>query len=622
MVTGLSEEEAPPLPAEPSPPARRRRRRRVATWVVAAILLVIVGVVAWIGIRGFLARRELDAALPAARSIQHAVVAGDLAGARSAATTLEKRASSAASLTDDPIWRTVEFLPWVGPNLAAVRTAAAATEKVAAHVIQPLVGVAASADPRSLAVVDGRVDLAPLIAAQPVVTKAQAAFHSAQKSMEAVDASATIQPVGAAVERLRTLFAEATPPVDAVGNGVKLLPAMLGADGPRSYLLVAQNPAELRATGGLIGSVALIRADHGAISLVDQQAGTSIGPWDDPVATIPEGPTGLYGPLVGRLIQDVNVTPDFPLAASTASTMWTLKNGGTIDGVVTMDPVVLAAVLRATGPVALPSGDTLTSANAVKLLLSEVYQRYVDPHEQDAFFASAAAAVFQRVAAGGIDGSALVSSLAAAGASHRVLIWSAHPAEQNILASTSLAGGLPASSLSTAGIGVYFNDATGSKMDYYLDTSVAAGAAVCRSDGTPTSRVAVTLANRAPADAATSLPAYVTGDGTYGVAPGSIRTRVVVYGPAGGLLAGATNSGAAESTVSGTDQGRPVAVLTVTLAPGEQKTVDVDFLGLRQSGTGVAVTTTPTLPGPGTTPDVGAESSIGSIALDCASVVK
>jgi len=621
MVTGLSQEEAPPLPAEPAPP-RRRRRRRLTIWIVVAVLLVIAALAAWIGVRGFLARQELNAALPAAHSIQHAIVAGDLASARSSAVTLEKHASSAAALTSDPVWRAVEIVPWVGPNLTAVRTAAGATEQVASRVIQPLVGVAASADPRSLAVTGGRVDLAPLIAAQPVVAKAQAAFHGAEKELATVDASAIIQPVGSAVERLRTLFAEATPAVDAVGNGAKLLPAMLGAGGAREYLLVAQNPAELRATGGLIGSVALIRADHGAISLVAQQAGTSIGPWTEPVASIPEGPTGLYGPLIGRYLQDVNFTPDFPLAASTASRMWTLKNGGTVDGVITMDPVVLAAVLHATGPIALPSGDTLTSANAVHLLLSEVYQRYVDPHQQDAFFASAAAAVFQRVAAGGIDGSALVSALAAAGSSHRLLIWSAHPEEQAVLASTTLAGGLPISTASTAGIGVYFNDATGSKMDYYLHTSVAAGAAVCRADGKPTTRIAVTLANRAPADAATSLPAFVTGGGLSGVAPGLIQTRVVVYGPSGGLVAGTTKGSAVDSTVSGTDQGRPVAVLTVTLAPGEQKTVEVDFLGVKQTGTQVAVTTTPTLSGTGSTPDVGTESTIGSIAVDCAGGVK
>src|SRR6478752_6272351 len=218
MAIGLSRQDeagqAPPDPAEPPVPARRksRKRRPLATGVAVALVLVVAGLVGWIALRGYLARQELYAALPAAHGIQSAIVAGDLASARASADELEKRASSAAALTSAPVWRAAELVPWAGPNLAAVRTAAAATERVASRVIQPLVGVA-----------------------------------------------------GSAVERLRTLFAEATPAVDAVGNSARLLPAMLGADGPRSYLLVAQNPAELRATGGLIGSVALIRADHGAV---------------------------------------------------------------------------------------------------------------------------------------------------------------------------------------------------------------------------------------------------------------------------------------------------------------------------------------------------------------------
>lgn len=625
MAIGLSRqdeaEQAPPDPA--GPPARARRKRRpLATGIAVALVLVVAGLVGWIALRGYLARQELYAALPAAHGIQSAIVSGDLDSARASADELENRASSAAALTSDPVWRAAEILPWAGPNLAAVRTAAAATERVASQVIQPLVEVAGSADPRTLAVTDGRVDLAPLVAAQPTVAAAQAAFHSARSQLATVDTSATIRPVGSAVDRLRTLFAEATPAVDAVGNSAKLLPAMLGADGPRSYLLVAQNPAELRATGGLIGSVALIRADHGSVSLVAQQAGTSIGPWTESVASIPDGPSGLYGQLIGKFIQDANLTPDFPLAAATASRMWTLTNGGSVDGVVTMDPVVLAALLRATGPVTVATGETLNADNAVPLLLSEVYRRYPDPAQQDAFFAGAAAAVFQRVAQGGVDGSALVSSLAAAGSAHRLLIWSAHPDEQKVLAATTLAGGLPVSTATTAGVGVYFNDSTGAKMDYYLATSVAAGGAICRADGKPTTRVSVTLANRAPADAATSLPDYVTGGGRFGIPPGSIQTRVAVYGPSGGLLAATTSEGAAKSTVSGTDRGRPVSVFTVTLAPGEQRTVDVDFLGLRQTGTGVSVTTTPTLPGDGTTPDVGTESAVGSIAVDCSTVVK
>lgn len=617
--------------AEP-PRSRPVRRGRVVTWVVVALVLVVAAIVGWIGVRGVLARQELSAALPAAQAVKADLLSGDLSGARTSAAELRRHADAAASLTGDPVWRAAEVIPWAGANLAAVRTASAAVDTVAAQVIEPLVRVAGTADPRSIAVHDGRIDLAPIVAAQPVAERAQAAYHRAQASVAGIDASATIQPVREAVVRLDDLLTSTAPAVDAVGNTARLLPPMLGADGPRTYLVVAQNPAELRATGGLIGSVAVVRADRGAISLAGQAAGTSIGPWEQPVADIPAGTQGLYGPLVGRYLQDANLTPDFPLAASTVATMWTKSHGGTVDGVVAMDPVVLSALLKATGPVTLPTGESMGPAEVVPLLLSQAYARYPDAAQQDAFFSSAAAAVFAKVASGGADGSALVDALAKSGTSRRILLWSSHADEQRVLATTTLAGGLPVSTKETAGYGVYFDDATGAKMDYYLSTRVEAGTAVCRADGKPTTRLSVTLTNRAPADAAASLPHYVTGYGIFGVQAGSIRTRVAVYGPSGGLLAGTQSGGADYPTVPGTDDGRPVSLFTVQLAPGQSKTVDVEFvdtakpdtaaLGAGKKARELSVAVTPTLPGDGSTPDVGAEPPVSVVALDCASTIK
>jgi hypothetical protein len=431
-----------------------------------------------------------------------------------------------------------------------------------------------------------------------------------------IDDGATIGRVRAEVERLRGLLAEAAPAIDAIANSAELLPGMLGADGPRSYLLLVQNPAELRATGGLVGVLALVTADQGRISLAAQASGTSIQPSADPVAAIPAETQGLYGPLLARFIQDVNLTPDFPLAASTASTMWKAKFGGTIDGVFTIDPVALSHLLTAIGPVDLPTGDTLTADNAVPVLLSESYARWPDTNQQDAFFAAAAVAVFSQVAGGSADGTALIRSLVQAGEERRMLVWSAHPDEQRVLATTTLAGMLPRSTASIAALGVYFNDATGAKMDYYLSTGIEAVTAVCRADGTPSSRIAVTLTNTASADAGATLPAYVTGAGWSGVTPGSIRTRVAVYGAEGGLLAATTSAGADYATIAGTDAGRPVSVFTVDLAPGESRTVTVDLLNIKQKGPGMTVAATPTLWG--SPPVVGESADPSVIAPGCA----
>lgn len=624
MAIGLARDDAPSQVQEPEPP--RRRRRRWGTLVAVLLVLAVAAVVGWIGLRGVLARGELTAALPAAQAVKAAVLESDVGRAQAAAGELRRHTDAAASLTGDPVWRAAEVVPWAGPNLTAVRVAAEAAQTVSAEVVQPLLGVARSADPRTLSIAGGTVDLAPLIAAQPAAEKAQKAFAEAERSVRRVDTAGTLEPVASGVSRLRGFLTDTRPAIDAIATSARLLPPMLGAAGPRQYLLVAQNPAELRATGGLIGSIALVRADGGAISLVAQASGSSIGPWPEPVSAVPEATQGLFGPLVGRYLQDANLTPDFPLAASTVSTMWTRTHGGIVDGVIAVDPVVLSALLGATGPVTLPTGEKLEAGTAVPLLLSNVYAHYAEPAQQDAFFASAAAAVFARMTGQGggpVDGSSLVRALAASGASGRLLLWSAHPGEQAQLAETSLAGVLPASTRSTAAVGVYFNDATGAKMDYYLATSVSAGAAVCRADGTPTIQVRVTLTNRAPADAGAALPAYVTGGGWNGVAPGSIVTRVAVYGPEGGLLASTLSDGRPSgSVVSGTDRSRPVSLVTSLLAPGQSKTFDIAFLGVHQKGTGVSVHTTPTLPGDGSTPDVGVAPPVGAIALDCSAGIK
>ncbi|WP_431220314.1 DUF4012 domain-containing protein [Leifsonia xyli] len=625
MATGLTVPDAPPRPGgdvPPGPPRVRRARHPVLIAVLAGVGILLLFTAVWIGVRASIAQRELNDAVPAAERVKTAIGAGDLAAARRATDELRGHTGTAASLTSDPIWVTVEAVPWIGPNLTAFRTAAAATDTVAEQVVRPLVAVGSAIDLRALAVTNGRIDLAPIKAAQPTVVKAQAAFADARTSVGGIETGALLSPVAAGIDGLQNVLDKATPEVDGLSNAVRLLPSMLGGDGPRDYLLAAQNPAELRSTGGLIGAVALVHADKGAMTLLRQEAGTSIGPWDDSVADVPLNTQGLYGPLVGRYLQDANLTPDFPLAAATVARMWTTTYGGNVDGVIAVDPVVLSGVLKATGPLTLASGDTLTSSNAVKLLLNDVYTRFEDPRQQDAFFASAARAVFDRLSAGGVNGKKLLSALADGGDARRVLIWSAKADDQKVLLRTTLAGGLPTSDLSKAGIGVYFNDATGSKMDYYLGTAVSAGAAVCRADGKPSTVINVTLTNHAPKDAGTSLPKYVTGGGTYGVTPGNIRTRVAVYGPKDGFLAATQLAGANYATVAGVDGGRPVSLFTVELAPGESKTVSVQFLNAGQIAPNLTVVTTPTLPGDGSTPVVGVNKTVKPIVVQCSSIVK
>jgi hypothetical protein len=119
----------------------------------------------------------------------------------------------------------------------------------------------------------------------------------------------------------------------------------------------------------------------------------------------------------------------------------------------------------------------------------------------------------------------------------------------------------------------------------------------CPGDGYSLYTVKVTLTNTAPADAATSLPEYVTGGGAFGVEPGRVKTNTVSYGPAQSLLQQARINGVDVPVGSFAHGNRPVGILTTELGPGETTTLEIDFSKVVQDAEPV-LDVTPTVQDP------------------------
>ena len=596
-------------------PAGRRLAgsgRKTLRWIVLGFVIVVVGSVAWIGIRGYLASQHLQTAVGLAAEVQGSLTSNDEATV-GAARELQAEVRSAVDLTSDPVWRVAEVVPFIGDDLRAVRQVSGVLSTVADDAVVPVAEVASTVDVESFKPVDGALDLQPLVDAQPAVDRADRTLTSQLEVAQAIDTSGTVSQVTDAVDQLVDVLGGASAQVDVVARAVDLAPGMLGADGPRDYLVLFQNNAELRATGGIPGAVALLRVEGGKISLVQQASSGDFPRADAPVLPLPVETQGLYGAITGQYIQDVNLTPQFPLSAQLAREMWKRQFGTEVDGVLSIDPVALSYLLTATGPVTLPTGDVLTPDNVVSTLLSTAYSRYSDPTQQDDFFAGAAATVFSSISSGNLDASALLAGLARAGEERRVYLWSADDTEQSRIAETTLAGELPTSTADQPKFGVYFNDGTASKMDYYLGTKISVGQAVCRQDGRPSWVVDVTLSNNAPADAATSLPEYVTGGGQLGTRAGDISTNVSIYAPSAGVFVTAAEDGAEVGLQTASDSGLSVIQYQKTLSPGQTSTMRVEFLG----GDAIADATA-ALPGIESTPTVhGTETQ--SLKINCES---
>ncbi len=130
------------------------------------------------------------------------------------------------------------------------------------------------------------------------------------------------------------------------------LPELLGKNGKRTYLLLFQNNSELRATGGFIGSFALITLDKGKLidtSIYDVY--TADGQLKGHVE--PPLPIKSYLGEANWYLRDSNWDADFPTSAKRAEWFLEKEFERSVDGVIGVDLEIVKDLLEITGPIKL-----------------------------------------------------------------------------------------------------------------------------------------------------------------------------------------------------------------------------------------------------------------------------
>ncbi|QJW35753.1 DUF4012 domain-containing protein [Cellulosimicrobium protaetiae] len=561
-------------PATTRPPRHPRSRRRSGLrWVGWGLLLLVALLVVAAGLLArdaFAARDALMTAMDEVPAAEDALRAGDVETADAVLADVQPLTATARQSTDGPLWALAAHLPVYGQDVRAFSAAAATVDDLATDVLPALTQALAAVEGDAVRLTGDGVDLAPLQEAAPAMADAGRAFDAIDTRLATVDPTALhaelAEPWGQLLERTDTL----RPVVRTADRLTTLGPAMLGADGPRRYLLVALNNAELRAGGGIPGALAVLTADGGKVTLERQASTSDVPPFAEPVLPLDPGVEQLFTDRVGRYVQDTPLTPDYPTTAELTATMWEQAQGETLDGVVATDPVALSYLLEATGPLDVDLGGeplTIDAGNVVQVLLADAYAALEPGPETDAFFAAVAARVLGAFLGGEADPGVARDALVRGADEHRVLLWSAHAEEQADLAGTVVAGDIDTADRAAGTVGVFFNDGTGGKMGYYLGSDVRLQESVCTDRGR-SDTFAVDLSSSAPADAATSLPWYVTGGGVSGVEPGVVRTFVVLYPPRGGQVTDVRLDGAPLAAQPGTVGGREALSALVDLGPG------------------------------------------------------
>lgn len=566
-----------------------------------AVAAVLLATSAWLGWKATSIRTDLQSATELVPILKTQIAGND---ARSAAETVEalvEHTGRARSAAGDPVWKAASILPWIGPNLQAATEVATTADDVARLGAVPLVNAFESLDWSALTPTAEGMDLAPLQSAAPRVQAAAYAVRESTQRLSKIDAGSLLPQLSEPITDAREKLASLQDELDSAADAAQLAPAMLGGETPRRYLLLMQNNAESRASGGIPGAIAVLNVSKGALKLESQTSASALGAFVPPVAVDPEQ-QAIYSGRLGKFMQDVNLTPDFPTTASTAQQMWKTRTGEQLDGVVSIDPVALSFILEATGPVQISDpivqeiGSSLprqlTSTNVVATLLSDAYAKIDDPKLQDVYFAGAANEIFRALSSGSTDPKKLIDAISRGVQDRRLLLWSASDGEQKTIGKYTLGGLISGASVSPTQFGVYFNDGTGAKMDYWVKRTVQV-VKDCTRDGYREVGVRVTSTNTAPIDAASVLPPYVTGEGAFGVPAGSVQTNVVAYGPAQSNIDTVVKDGEKIPFAAQRHSQRAVGSTTIRLAPGESSTLEFNFGHIVQhSETTVAVTPT------------------------------
>jgi len=568
----MTTDTAPPQRAR----TRARPRRRTGRWVASAlavVILVLAVAAALVLLDARRAQASLESAAAKVGELRSQITTDGMEALDPAIASLQADAAAAVDDTTGPHWWIAAHTPVVGPSVRAVQTVAAVVDGLARDTIPALAEAVTVLDPAVLLPAGGRIDVQPLLDVAPAVVQADDAVQRSSDRLAAIDTDRVIGRVAGPVTELRGMVDELRLTTATASRAVQLLPPMLGSEGDRTYLMLAVNNSELRSLGGMVGAWLPITVSDGTITL-GERFGAGTFNSSDPVLPLTDEELAIYTDRPARFGANPTMLPDFPRAAEIARAMWARTEGGEVDGVLAADPVALQHILGATGPVTVEGGTILDGSNASQVLLNQIYIDEQDPAKHDAFFGAAASAAFDRLLAGNFDVWAVLDALDRSADEGRLLVWSAHPEEEELLSGTVLSGELRGERGSTPIVGVYLNDASATKMGYYLDTAVTVTGEQCPAEDAPRKLTLVMdITSTAPLESA-DFPSYLSGVGLF--TPGSVVTNVLVYSPAGGTIEGVTVDGARTGgTRYFTHDGMEVAGIGVELKPGQSQRLEI-----------------------------------------------
>ena len=582
------------------------KKRHTGAIIAAVVAVLLVA----LGASGFMllnsaktVKSEAKEAVEIVGGLKDKVTSGDFSTLPDDAKKIDELCNSMKAETSSPLWAAASFIPVYGSDINAARTMIDALSDVSSNALVPMADNLSQATPGKL-FQDGMINVSALQAVADSLSSSSKVFKSANEKIQGIG-DTHISQVTELVDKAKDGFATLNGAVDAAEKVAPILPQMLGANGQtRHYLVLAMSNVEIRACGGFPGSRGVMSVTDGKLELGDfvkvdmMKEPLSPLPITDEEANLFTTGWGLTGfNTLGYTMGDVTMTPDYPRAAQLASDMQKAIVGDDIDGVFAVDPVFLQYMLGIVGGTQLPDGTVVDGSNAAKVLLHDIYWNY-PVEEQDAIFAAVAGSAFNKIV--GELGSSDITKIAAAiekGASEgRILMYSRNDDEEKAAKALGISGALQTDTSEAPILGVYVNNYSYSKMDWFLDKRVTIDSSVENADGSTTYRVTTSLKNTMTPQEKAEIPGYFQGHNGISQDIDDEVLRLYLYAPAGGSISDIKTSGSGSIEMNeATHDGLKVAWGGVHMLLGQDIKVEYTVTTSKDSGhKELKVRTTPT----------------------------
>ncbi|HEY8524259.1 MAG TPA: DUF4012 domain-containing protein [Acidimicrobiales bacterium] len=554
---------------------RAQARLRKIAGIVGGILALIIGgaVLGLVSVSRDLTRGAslIDDGIVAARDADD-----DLAGERlqQAARHLTSADATLTSWFVTP----ARIVPVLGPNLDAVESLARETGDVA----QISAAAADVADVDQLRFVGGRLDLQAVTDMIEPLEDTVDALEGLSNTVDRTDSPWLVAPMADRIEQVESQLDDASPDARLALDAVRLAPELLGGSGPKRYLVLFVTPVEARGRIGFPGNYAELLFENGQMSMprfgrileLEQQG----VPGPQRQLSQPPDYVARYSRFdVAETWRNLTMGADFPSVAVAIRDLYPQSGGQPIDGVMAIDPVGLAALLRYTGPVEVPGHpEPLTEENAARFLELDQYVDFTDVSQRIDVLETVARTTFDRLTSADLpspsDVSAHLDPVVDGG---HIQIVPFDPTAYVMFEGYHLTGSLAGGSSDPGEevVGVTTSNAGASKIDLFLERGLRYDLTWDPDQGQVTGTITALLHNTAPSS---GLPNYVIGN-SLGLPLGTNRSYVSIYTRHDATAMRV--DGQPVPTQSETEAQHNVYSTFVTIPPGGTVIVELDVAG-------------------------------------------